>query len=781
MEVFNALRRNIRLLENLTIFCENGTELPGLVPGTADHAFAAVLKLLQAGDLAAAQNEYRQLASILKLSEDDINLEPLRTLLHLKLWEGSTADRAKVQQYLAKRLCFKYEEEQPNVLQENPPPAAPTQPSPAGQDTSGPQPTSAPDPNEAGGAPTQLTHDSYSPDVFRQHVAQTCSAGGYLLSDLSEPSMLLQLLQDTSVPWGQRLSMLTEEQLPAAAVPVAILVELLRAAQGEDHHSAIVMDSTVETWVLQSWHKFTKQQAVAVRAALLGPPLGQNPEVDRTYVAAMVAKALAASPTHSDNLSEGLGAAWGPGAAEAAAAAALQRVLVVCEEIGSAADWVRVQVLYAQLHLQRKQHLLVDMTLFVTFMKMLSRCNWTLAPRSRGEWAHHLLGVGCAVCGCHPIVGRHFRSWTQYKFTVCEKCVGSPAAQAASPLEEVLVDDSIYMLPVPPLPEVITPLLSSESAALEEARKMLLDLVIADGGTGGSSETFTAHGLCPLAAAGVLLPADWRDLVVAEGKLLSGRGNAADWARLYQQHHGNVALLRDRAELEFSAHNRSSYGTSEEVVLHLTTKNAGPQGVLVKVYEINIWNYYIAEGVEVDLDLELAGVAATKTFPLKTPDDPMLRTQHSLSLGLAGCAGVWLVEAVSGGTRARARIHKGCLHLSQRPSVAGQILTVLDEHWRPVEAVKIWCQGKEYTSKLLNDGHTAKLKGSDCNKGAREVVLPYSRSAQMTPLVIWAAVSVDAGATTSPSSARLQQVAVDVNPAGTPAAQGCVMIIKDFE
>jgi len=44
-----------------------------------------VLKLLQAGDFAAAQKEYRQLARILKVSEDDTNLELLHTLLHLKV------------------------------------------------------------------------------------------------------------------------------------------------------------------------------------------------------------------------------------------------------------------------------------------------------------------------------------------------------------------------------------------------------------------------------------------------------------------------------------------------------------------------------------------------------------------------------------------------------------------------------------------------------------------------------------------------------------------------
>jgi hypothetical protein len=54
-------------------------------------------------------------------------------------------------------------------------------------------------------------------------------------------------------------------------------------------------------------------------------------------------------------------------------------------------------------------------------------------------------------------------------------------------------------------------------------------------------------------------------------------------------------------------------------------------------------------------------------------------------LGLAGIPGVWLVEAVANGQVVRARIQKGSLRLTERPTVAGQVLTVLDEDWRPVK------------------------------------------------------------------------------------------------
>jgi hypothetical protein len=72
--------------------------------------------------------------------------------------------------------------------------------------------------------------------------------------------MLLQLLQDASVPWDQRLSILTEEQVPAAAVPVAVLVNLVRSAQQEESNSGITKEPSLEHWVLQRWHQFTKQQ-----------------------------------------------------------------------------------------------------------------------------------------------------------------------------------------------------------------------------------------------------------------------------------------------------------------------------------------------------------------------------------------------------------------------------------------------------------------------------------------------------------------------------------------
>lgn len=54
------------------------------------------------------------------------------------------------------------------------------------------------------------------------------------------------------------------------------------------------------------------------------------------------------------------------------------------------------------------------------------------------------------------------------------------------------------------------------------------------------------------------------------------------------------------------------------------------QAVLLKVYELNCWKLYTATQAEADLNLELAGVAPTRTITLQAPADPMIRCVRRL-------------------------------------------------------------------------------------------------------------------------------------------------------
>lgn len=71
------------------------------------------------------------------------------------------------------------------------------------------------------------------------------------------------------------------------------------------------------------------------------------------------------------------------------------------------------------------------------------------------------------------------------------------------------------------------------------------------------------------------------------------------------------------------------------------------QGVLVKVYEVNAWNYYTSEGRQVELSLELSGLAPSKTLALQTPQNPVIRYElaHLPSLLRSKLGANWVQSA----------------------------------------------------------------------------------------------------------------------------------------
>eukprot|EP00879_Flechtneria_rotunda_P002126 GHRR01002308.1.p1 GENE.GHRR01002308.1~~GHRR01002308.1.p1 ORF type:complete len:2960 (+),score=1151.97 GHRR01002308.1:374-9253(+) len=652
-----------------------------------------------------------------------------------QLWEGDEDDKKELQKFLVKQLGLDFVAE---------PPMPSNVPRPSSQQGSKAQPA-APDTPQL---PNQLDADHYSSAAFQGHVTKRMNAG-FGPMDHYDPSAWLEVLADESVQWERRITLLQDGQVEPAVIPSGLLLQLVQTwvcLPGDKGSRA------ASHWVTSRWGQFTAEQAMALRPVLPGPAFGSNPDMDRPYMAALSTKALAgAAGTAGAGDSQGC-QPWSVGASDVAAAQDLQCSLAMCDELGPPADWIRLHVLHAQLELQQKQQPAVDMQLLVDYLRLLGRATWTKAPTfsssstpTSQQQHQQPLHVACSVCGMQPIVGARFRSTTKHGFNACAGCAGSSQAQQAWPLEKVAIDDTIYMLPSASLPRVLGSMSAIEAQREQEARCWLLELVQQDGADGGP-ERFTSAGPCPLAAGGLLLPPDWRDKVVAEGKLLSGRGDTTAWSRLYQQAHGDISELHDRIELGFAAHNRSAYSLSEDVVLHLHTKNAGVQGVLVKVFEINCWNYYTAEGTEVDLNLELSGVAPSKTLHIKTPEDPIIRSLHSIPLELSGAAGVWLVEVVAAGKRARARLVKSALHITQRITAAGQVLTVTDENWRPVEDVRVWCEGQGYANKQDS-------KTTACN----EVLLPYGRKQHLTPLVIAAtlpgAPTAAAAAPTTPTTA----------------------------
>ena len=92
----------------------------------------------------------------------------------------------------------------------------------------------------------------------------------------------------------------------------------------------------------------------------------------------------------------------------------------------------------------------------------------------------------------------------------------------------------------------------------------------------------------------------------AEMKIENGLGDAEQWAsqlppELFRQ-------LKERVDIDFAATNKTEFAAGEPVSLDLFVKNV--PNLLVKVFEVNTFNYYRTHQQEVNGDINLDGLVA---------------------------------------------------------------------------------------------------------------------------------------------------------------------------
>lgn len=780
-----AISDNVRLLERLTLYQASPREVH-TVPGSAEQLLLQGLQQLKAGNVKDAQTSLKQLAGV---GIDSPRLEPLRSITAIKSWQAGGDGKQQFKDFVVKELGLTFNEDGPTTDDGVQRLAALDS---AAGGTHGSASAEAPAAAGAAALPSCISPDQYSAAAFQADLDSTRThkpADASSAINARDSSTLLQAVVDGSLGLQPTIQLLQDmSAVPPAALPVACLVTVLTGWQadwassarswlGQAGSVAEWQSSPVVQWVTAHWDDMTAEQVAAVRQALPGPAYGSNPDLDRRYAVACVRKALA-GPAAVDAAAAAVAAAaggdasaaggassvlapWQSGAASASAAVMLKTVLAECDALGPAAEWIRVHALYAQLQQQRQQGPVVDVTLLNSFVSLLQRCTWshggpfarTQLPQSQQQQVQHPQHISCHACGMQPIVGPRFRSRSNLEVNLCSRCVSQPAAAAPAPYDEVTDDDSIYMLPELELPPVLQGMPCGMSLVEPELKALIQEIIWAAVERPGSQ---------PKGAKLQLPSTRWAASVVAEAHLLSGKGDTAMWARQYEENGGSLEALRNTTELGFAADSRSSYSQDDDVVLQLHTKNTGTEGVLVKVYELNSWKLYTSTQSEADLNLQLAGVAPTRTLTLNTPADPLVRCRHSVSLGLAGRPGLWLVEVVAGSRRLRARISKGGLRLLQRPSVAGQVLTVMNEAWRPVQGVKVWCDGKEYTPPPTPAAGAGGSDSTNSGRACNEVLLPFAREECSTALVVSA------------------QPLDGVSPGVAGAAKECVVLFRDF-
>ncbi len=173
-----------------------------------------------------------------------------------------------------------------------------------------------------------------------------------------------------------------------------------------------------------------------------------------------------------------------------------------------------------------------------------------------------------------------------------------------------------------------------------------------------------------------LIEASYLKRIFAETKILAGKGDMERWYSMLDDP-AYYERLRERVEINFSPTQPDHYRANDPVAIDVDLKNVGT--LLVKVFEINAFNYYREEGKPVGAGIDLDGLVAGSEHTL-TIDAPALRRVHrSLQLPELAGPGIYVVELIGNGLSSRAVIKKGSLQLQDRLGGAGHVLRVLDE------------------------------------------------------------------------------------------------------
>ena len=183
--------------------------------------------------------------------------------------------------------------------------------------------------------------------------------------------------------------------------------------------------------------------------------------------------------------------------------------------------------------------------------------------------------------------------------------------------------------------------------------------------------------------------------VFASTKILNGIGDMEQWYSMLNNP-GFHQALKDRVEIEFARTNRTWFRASDPVSLSVDVKNVGT--LVVKVFEVNSLNYFLANGCDVDTSIDLDGLVASEEKTVTYTEPPFRRVRRTFEFASLAKPGIYVVEFIGGGISSRALIRKGRLRFLERVGSAGHVFTILDEDRVPVKDGSVWIGGREFAA-----------------------------------------------------------------------------------
>jgi hypothetical protein len=187
---------------------------------------------------------------------------------------------------------------------------------------------------------------------------------------------------------------------------------------------------------------------------------------------------------------------------------------------------------------------------------------------------------------------------------------------------------------------------------------------------------------------------DFLKPLFAEAKIVNGVGDPQQWAPLLAPE--AYKRLKERVDIDFAPDNPALFGADDEVKLAAFVKNV--PALLVKVYEINTFNYYRETGQPLNLAVNLDGLVASVTRRVEYKEGPERRVARAFDLPELKGRGAYVVELIGNGKSSRALVQKGRLNVLQDVTSAGHAFTVLDEAGKRVKEVSGWLGGREFAA-----------------------------------------------------------------------------------
>ncbi|KAG0049783.1 hypothetical protein BGZ83_005402 [Gryganskiella cystojenkinii] len=217
---------------------------------------------------------------------------------------------------------------------------------------------------------------------------------------------------------------------------------------------------------------------------------------------------------------------------------------------------------------------------------------------------------------------------------------------------------------------------------------------------------------------------DFLNPLLAKAMLTSGDKDVTTWSKLLNTA-GNLTTLTEQTMVKFARGNPATFLPEDPVVFRLKVKNA--KRVIVRVFEVKTLEYLQQHEGVVGKNLNLEGLSANWEHTLSF-DFPAIEI-HEVSIDLPELAnrrGAFVMDVICNGENSMAYFTKGYLDYIERQSVAGHVLTIIDEHQKKItEDVGVWYNGYFYKTNENGD-IIIPYKSPSGGNGANEVFITHN-------------------------------------------------------